>query len=255
MKLIASWIGTLLFIVSFFLTLLIFHVLQLIALQISYAAHKKTVDLMIYFILFSLRLGGTRIRLRKDFENLPTDRPLLLVSNHQSMFDIPMIHRLFELHHPKYITKKELAKGIPAISLNVRRGGSVLIDRKNPREAVKSLLNFAAYLNKNNYAGCIFPEGTRAYNGKLRKFRTTGMLELLRKMPDAVVVPIAIDNSWQITKNKFKPVPFGINVSCHAMKPIERENRNNIEILEEAERQIAAALGQPIGQEIPKETK
>ena len=47
--------------------------------------------------------------------------------------------------HPKFISKKELGKGIPSVSFNLRHGGSALIDRKNPMQAVEAIRKLALY--------------------------------------------------------------------------------------------------------------
>ena len=41
--------------------------------------------------------------------------------------------------HPKFISKKELGKGIPSVSYNLKYGGSALIDRKDPKQALPEI--------------------------------------------------------------------------------------------------------------------
>ena len=64
-------------------------------------------------------------------------------------------------HHPKFVSKIELGKGIPSVSYNLRHGGSVLIDRKDPRQSLTAIKDFGKYIEENNYAAVIFPEGTQ----------------------------------------------------------------------------------------------
>ena len=67
--------------------------------------------------------------------------------------------------------KKELAKGIPSISYNLKHGGSVTIDRKNPDESIEKIKNFAIDLNAKKLAVCIYPEGSRSKDGKVITFQ------------------------------------------------------------------------------------
>lgn len=242
MRKIIYWIPTLIFGVTFFLILLFFHPLQVLARAISYQAHKVTVDAMIWSLNQSLLLIGMRRKTIKHVKQLPTDRPLILVSNHQSMFDIPTIGQIFRKHHPKYIAKKSLAKGIPSISYNIRHGGSITIDRKNKESAVSTIQQFCEYLNKHNFAGCIFPEGTRSKDGNVRPFKKLGLVTMLEQMPNAVIVPIVLQNYWIIGKYNMTPIPFGVPLRCIVLEPIERVNKSVDQIVAEIESKMMAVV-------------
>ena len=68
--------------------------------------------------------------------------PLIIVSNHQSMNDIPPIIWYMRKYHPKFVSKIELGKGIPSVSYNLRHGGSALIDRKDSKQALVAIARF-----------------------------------------------------------------------------------------------------------------
>jgi 1-acyl-sn-glycerol-3-phosphate acyltransferase len=102
---------------------------------------------------------------------LPLNRPLIIASNHQSTYDIPPLIWYFRKHFPKFIAKKELGKGFPSISYNLRHGGAVLIDRKDPIAAVSALEGFCDNIKKNRWSVVIFPEGTRSRNGQPKSFQ------------------------------------------------------------------------------------
>ncbi len=242
MRILFGWLFTPLFLVSFFVVLLVFHALQWLGKHLGgYAAHKKSVDWMKYFLLWSVRCSGARIRLQKQVE-IPAGVPLVVISNHQSMFDVPMIGWLLRKHHPKYVSKKELAHGIPAISYNLRHGGSVLIDRKNRSQAVLALQEFGKYLQDKKFAGCIFPEGTRSRDGNLKPFKTRGLESILQEMPDAWIVPVVVYGNWEIERYKFRPVPFGIVCGCQILSPFKADTHEDIEALtEEAKARISTA--------------
>ena len=79
----------------------------------------------------ALALCGTRVRVEHGGA-LASGRPALLLSNHQSMFDIPILGAVLSSHYLKFVSKRELARRwIPSISYNLRRGGNALIDRSD----------------------------------------------------------------------------------------------------------------------------
>ena len=206
----------------------------------GYQAHKTSVDGMIWSILTCLRIVGARPRYDMRVKGFPKDKPMIIVSNHQSMFDIPTIGWALLPHHPKYISKKSLAKGIPSVSYNIRNGGSVTIDRKNPEESIRNIQGFTVYLNKHNRAGCLFAEGTRSKDGKVATFKKGGLFAMLDAMPDATVVPVALENFWKITRYGFQPIPFGAQPKCTVFPAIERADKTNDEILQACEDLIRA---------------
>ncbi|MBX7139416.1 MAG: 1-acyl-sn-glycerol-3-phosphate acyltransferase, partial [Oligoflexia bacterium] len=206
-----AWVITPIYIALFFGILLVFHPLQVIAHRISYRAHMFILNLMNLCLITNFRLTGAQI----SFEHcgdLPVDRPLLIVSNHQSMYDIPLIIWAFRKHHPKFVAKKELGRGIPSISFALRHMGSVLIDRDNADQALAAIKQFGAALAQRKFSACIFPEGTRGRQGQMRPFRVAGFAALLESMPGAIVVPVVISGSWELVRYNLLPVPLGVKV-------------------------------------------
>lgn len=142
-------------------------------------------------------------------EKIPDGRPLIIVSNHQSMYDIPPIFWFLRKHHVKFVSKIELSKGVPSISFNLRHGGSVTIDRKDPRQALPAIKKFGEYIEEKKYSAVIFPEGTRSKNGDALPFSTSGFKTLLKYIPSALVVPITINEAWKINRYGKYPMSFG----------------------------------------------
>ena len=132
--------------------------------------------------------------------------------------------------HPKFVSKIELGKGIPSVSYNLRYGGAVLIDRKNPRQAITALMNFADYLNQHNRSAVIFPEGTRSKTNVPKKFQRKGLAVLIKKMPEAYVLPVTINNSWKLQKHGMFPMPLGVRV-CYKLHPFMKISDFDTEIL------------------------
>ncbi len=244
MQRILGWLLLPLHLTLFLTTFGVFHVAQVLARPFGYGPHKRVVDYLNLSLLGCLKILGTRIDLRCDHE-LPVGRPLIVVANHQSFYDIPMLGWLFRGHHPKYVAKTQLGKGIPSLSYNLRHGGSVLLDREEPRAAMRALQKFGKQVEELRQAACIFPEGTRARDGKMRPFKPAGLMTLIRTIPSAVIVPVAIDGSWELLRYRMRPIPFGIRVRCTALEPIDRGERSAKELVAAVEARIRHSLGQP----------
>ncbi len=236
-----GWLLTPLHLVIFGTVLLGFHAAQVLALRFGYEAHKHVVDYLNFCVLASLKAVGTRIEL-VCAHTLPADTPLIVVANHQSMYDIPMLGWVFRDRHPKYVAKIELGKWLPSISYNLRNGGSALIERSDPRGSMRALAAFGKRVEEHRYAACIFPEGTRARDGAMKAFNPAGLMTLLRATPSAVVVPVAIDGSWELMRYRMRPIPFGVKVTCTVLAPISQREHSAKELVGVAEERIRRAI-------------
>lgn len=209
------------FYILFGIYLLIFDAIQRICLNVfGYTAHKVSVDYFNALVLRSLHILGTsfEVSIPKD---LPKNVPVIIASNHQSMWDIPPIIWFLRRLHPKFISKIELGKGIPSVSYNLKYGGSVLIDRKNPEQALTELTKFARYLTQHNRSGVIFPEGTRSRTGVPKTFHRKGLRTLFQHAPDAWVLPVTINNSWKFQKHGMFSIPLGTRFKLFVHPPIK----------------------------------
>jgi len=210
-----------LYYLCFGLTLVIFHPIQWICFNLfGYQAHKTSVDILQWFLMRCGIILGTRFTFENDFE-IPLNKPLIIVANHQSFHDIYPLTWFMRKYHPKFISKIELGKGIPSVSYNLRHGGAALIDRKNPRQSLPTLMKFGEYIEQHKRSAVIFPEGTRSKTGKPKTFQTRGLDILFKKIPSAVVVPITINNSWKMFRYGNFPLGLGNHLKFTAQKPIE----------------------------------
>lgn len=233
------------FYLLFGLTIVVFHPIQWICFNLfGYKAHKKSVDVLNWFLLRCLNVLGTTFHVQKP-DQIPLDVPIIIVANHQSMWDIPPIIWYLRKIHPKFISKKELGKGIPSISYNLRHGGSVLIDRRKNRESILAISKFAGYLRKNKRSGVIFPEGTRSKNGVPRAFRRTGLEVLIKKIPEAYVLPITINNSWKLQRWGAFPLQMGVRFEMLVHPALKIDDFEKEELLELLEEKITADIHPP----------
>lgn len=226
----------------FLLALVVFHPIQWICFNVfGYQAHKKSVD---YLNLILLRIGhllGTTYNVQNR-NLIPKGVPVIFVANHQSLYDIIGIIWFMRKFHPKFVSKKELSKGIPSISYNLRHGGSVVIDRKDPKQAIPAIKSLGEYIELHNRSAVIFPEGTRSKDGKPKEFATTGLKILCKAAPSAVVVPITINNSWKFVKYGFFPFGLGKRLIFTVHNPIKVSDFPFDEIMKKTETAIVEQI-------------
>ena len=243
MQKILAYPLTVIYFICFGLTLVIFHPIQWFCFNVlGYKAHKISVDWLQFFLMRCLNVLGTRFTFN-NAHNISVNTPLILVSNHQSMYDISPIMWYMRKHHVKFVAKQELAKGIPSVSYNLRHGGSVLIDRKNPRQALPAMMAFGEYIENTKRAAVIFPEGTRSKDGNPKPFKTKGLEILIKKAPSALIVPITVNNSWKMLRYGKFPMGLGNHIQFTVHKPLEIGNfTNKTELLLQVEQTIVAAI-------------
>lgn len=239
---ILSHIVSPLFIFTFLMILVIFHPFQWLGLKLfGYKGHKLAIDVLNFFLVKSLLILGVTVSLKNEHD-LPKGASLIFVSNHQSTFDIPPFGLFFRKHHPKFVSKIELGKGIPSVSFNLRHGGAALINRKDARQALTTLGKFSKNINKNKWGAIIFPEGTRSRNGKPKKFSTNGLKMITKYNPDGYIVPVTINNSWKVFKYGKYPLGMGSPITITAHKPIKIDSLPFDELMKETEKTIITHL-------------
>jgi 1-acyl-sn-glycerol-3-phosphate acyltransferase len=147
------------------------------------------------------RIGGWTVEVR-GLANLPAGGAVL-VSNHQSLADIP----LFLCAVPgevRFAAKRELG-AIPLFGRALRGSGNLLVDRRDPRDAAR----FLAEARKRLEGGLrlvVFPEGTRSADGSLGPFK--GGAFLLAARAGVPVVPVRIDGGLRVLPKgslRFRP--------------------------------------------------
>ena len=202
-------------------------------------SQQKVVHALNYFLLYSIYLTGTTVKF-KNKGNIPNGRPIIFVSNHQSMFDIIGIIWLMRQYNPIFVSKIELAKGIPSISLNLRLSGAALIDRKDSRQAVPEITRMAKYALSQGFSPVIFPEGTRSKTEEIKPFAVGGLAILLKYTKNAIVVPIAIKGNNKLNPKGFFPLKSFSKISFTILPSIEPEGLKAEEVVIKCENLIRA---------------
>jgi 1-acyl-sn-glycerol-3-phosphate acyltransferase len=223
----------------FFLILLIFHPLQIIFFKVfGLRIHQKLIHIMNLFLLYGTVILGTHIKFAGN-TNLPTNRPIIFVANHQSLFDIIGLIWFLRKNFPIFVSKQELSKGIPSISYNLRKSGAALIDREDGKQAVVEIAKLGKTIEENNFSACIFPEGTRSRTGTMKPFAVGGTAILMKKSPNALIVPVAIENVNKLNPKGYFPLVSFQKLVWTVLSPIERGNKTPEEVVEEAREAIS----------------
>ena len=227
-----DWLFSIPTVIAFGLTLIAFDLMGRVALLFGLRQFEWVMAWLQKSLLVVFRISAVRFDI-EGLDEFNDSGGYLFVSNHQSMYDIPIFGGILVRNFPKYVAKKSLASGIPAISLNLARGGNALIDRGDRDQAMLAISQMAHDCQERNVSAVIFPEGTRSRDGSLGEYRHGGVEALMSGAHDLPIVPTVIDGSWKVFAHNMFPIPFGTRVRVRFGQPIDRDaNEDPSEITE-----------------------
>ncbi len=223
MATVRDWFFSLITVAVFGITLVVFDVAGRVALWFGLRPFEWVMAGLQSSLLVVFRISNVRFDV-EGLDGFDSKGGYLFISNHQSMYDIPIFGGILTKNFPKYVAKKSLAKGIPSISLNLRRGANALIDRGDRDQAIDAIREMARECQRRNVAAVIFPEGTRSRDGSLGTYRVAGVAALMDGAPDLEIIPTVIDGSWKVFANNMFPIPFCTRVRVKFGEPIPRRS-------------------------------
>jgi len=152
----------------------------------------------------------------RGLDRLNPARTYIFVSNHQSIYDIPVIFA--NLPYQLRIIAKESLGSFPFLGWHLRRSGHLLVDRKRPDRA--GILDRWRALVKEGLSLIIFPEGTRSADGRLGPFKAGSfLLAIEAKLP---IVPVSVDGTrFVMHKGELTTRPGAVRLTLHP--PVETE--------------------------------
>jgi 1-acyl-sn-glycerol-3-phosphate acyltransferase len=172
-----------------------------------------------------LRTTGTRAQIR-GLEHIAPEKSYILVSNHQSTFDIFALLGYLPIQF-RWTAKAELFH-TPFMGWAMSRIGYIPIERSSPKKAYRSMLRAAEVVRKGTSV-IIFPEGTRSPDGNLQPFKKGVFLLALKSQ--APILPITIQGTSKIMrKGDWRIYPGQVSIQIDpsietAGTPAEKEEQ------------------------------
>ncbi|ORJ57704.1 1-acyl-sn-glycerol-3-phosphate acyltransferase [Geothermobacter hydrogeniphilus] len=187
-----------------------------------------------------LVLTGISLEL-ESLEQIPRDRPVVFMANHQSNADILALLAGIPVQF-RWLAKAELFR-IPAFGGAMRRAGYIPVERGDRRKALEGMKTAAARIAAGSSV-VIFPEGTRTEDGRLQEFKKGGFMVALQS--GVPIVPVAIRGSYQVMP-KYGRVVHGGRIRVTFFPPIETRDlsvRQINNLIAAVRAPIAAHLGE-----------
>jgi len=155
-----------------------------------------------------LRTTGVRVSVR-GLEQLDLHRSYVFASNHQSIYDIPIVFTSIPLQL-RIVAKASLGN-FPFLGWHLRRTGHLLVDRKNPGAGIVKKM---ARLVGGARSLIVFPEGTRSVDGSVARFKGGSFLVAIDAgLP---VVPVSIAGSRHVMrKGRLMTCPGHVTLTIH----------------------------------------
>ena len=135
---LVSWLFTIPFLVAFGLVFVVLDPVLRLARAFGRRPEERVAGLLQWSAMQTLRLTGTRFAIERA-SGLRGHTAYIFVSNHQSMFDVALLGGVMLTSYPKYVAKKELARGLPSVSFHLREGGNAVIDRNKREQAIAAI--------------------------------------------------------------------------------------------------------------------
>ena len=160
-------------------------------------------------------LSRARVEI-EGLENIDLNKPQIFVANHSGLHDILSLSAYLPIQF-RWIAKKSLFS-VPFMGWHMRRSGYIAIDRENPRDAAKSIIEAAGVIH-NGINAIAFPEGTRSRTGDLGNFHSGAFSLALRTA--VPLVPISLDGSYRVIAPKTLQVNPGTVIRIKIDLPID----------------------------------
>ena len=145
---------------------------------------------------------------------LPED--FIIISNHQSLLDIPVFMKYFPDKEVRFIAKDALGRHVPLVSEMLRAQEHCLIPRKaKPMAAMRYISDFGKRVIERKQIPILIPEGSRTRDGNVGKFFSAGFRQLTESTGLPVVV-CALDGGWKL--RDLRKLMTNLKHGCYRVK-------------------------------------
>lgn len=142
-----------------------------------------------FFAKAILKIWNIDIVVEGNIEILQDPRPVVFVANHQHNFDLILAAYMLKPNTVS-VGKASLGK-IPIFGQFYRLSGNILVDRSNPKKAIKALKEVAKKIVEKRISIWIFPEGKRNTERPMIPFKRGAFISATES--HAPIVPIVIE--------------------------------------------------------------
>lgn len=182
-----------------------------------------------------LAICGVRVEVR-GAENLTPGATYVLASNHQSLFDTPILFAYLPLSF-RILYKKSLNR-IPFLGWHLFLSGHIGVERENAKKARESLEDAAERI-RTGTSVVVFPEGTRSYDGVMRSFKK-GSFRLAVKARTPVV-PLTIADSHKVMqRGRVTVYPRTVTLTIDRPIPVDDLSEDDADALAGRVREIVS---------------
>jgi 1-acyl-sn-glycerol-3-phosphate acyltransferase len=150
-------------------------------------------------------------------ENIDKNQAYVIVINHMSMMDIMSLYPIPLVF--KWVSKREVYK-IPLVGRLLFMHGDIVINRSNPKEAMRFVHEQGLKWLKKGASVAIFPEGTRSSNGEIGNFKAGAFI--LAKEAGVPILPVVLDGTTTMTR-KGPWLNWRNRITIKVLKPISVE--------------------------------
>jgi len=162
-------------------------------------------------------VGGARI---PELPEIPGRPGTLVLMNHQSLLDIPIVVASIREAYPRIVTRKRYERWIPLISHMVRVYQYPVVDpTANAGSTRRSLVTLSVAARESPVPLVVYPEGTRTKDGEIGRFKIHGLRHILSERAWTVHL-LVTDGFWKRAKfTHFMSGMAGIEGSVRLLGP------------------------------------
>ena len=189
-----------------------------------------------------VRASGIEVR-QVGFERIPTGRACIFMCNHVSNLDPPVLIPAIPTRC-SVMLKKELMK-IPILGTAMTMGGFIPVERGHRRDAAQATVAAAGKAIQDGLNIVVFPEGTRAIDGRLSTFKKGPFF--LAMQTGAPIIPVAISGTERMMRKGSSLLTPGV-ATIEMLSLIDPKDYASRE-------QLMAAVRGAIAEALPEEMK